>query len=184
MRDVLVPALLSAVGQYIAWATTFGFVPILARNLGATGEVQSLLVSLNIGVGVAGNLLTTALVKRLGTNRLLYISFGLMALGAGCAAAAQSLPLVFLAQILIGVGGGIGYPLCMGMSIQYVDEKERATAMGLHQAVYAIGMFAGPWLSGILAEAYGIPLMFAGTAVAGLGLSIVLGRMLARSREI
>ena len=42
--------------------------------------------------------------------------------------------------------------------------------MGLHQAVYAIGMFAGPWLSGILADAMGIRPMFGVTAFACLGL--------------
>jgi predicted MFS family arabinose efflux permease len=36
--------------------------------------------------------------------------------------------------------------------------------MGLHQSVYAIGMFAGPWLSGILANQFGIQPMFAMTA--------------------
>ena len=37
---------------------------------------------------------------------------------------------------------------------------KRATAMGLFQAVYAIGMFTGPWLSGILADAIGLQPMF------------------------
>jgi len=58
----------------------------------------------------------------------------------------------------------MSYPVLMGMSIQYVADQERATAMGLHQAVYAIGMFAGPWLSGILADVLGILPMFGITA--------------------
>jgi MFS family permease len=32
-RDILLPSLLSAVTQYATWATTFGFLPILAGNL-------------------------------------------------------------------------------------------------------------------------------------------------------
>jgi len=31
-RDVLLPSLLNAVGQYANWAVTFGFLPILASN--------------------------------------------------------------------------------------------------------------------------------------------------------
>jgi predicted MFS family arabinose efflux permease len=46
-------------------------------------------------------------------------------------------------------------------------------AMGLHQAVYAIGMFTGPWLSGILAKAVGIPPMLVITAVATLAVALV-----------
>jgi MFS family permease len=33
--------------------------------------------------------------------------------------------------------------------------------MGIHQAVYAVGMFTGPWIGGILADAVGIRGMFA-----------------------
>ena len=33
--------------------------------------------------------------------------------------------------------------------------------MGIHQAVYALGMFAGPWIGGILSDALGIRAMFA-----------------------
>jgi DHA1 family multidrug resistance protein-like MFS transporter len=179
-RDVLLPALLSAVGQYITWSTTFGFLPILARNLGATGEMQSLLVTLNLGIGVAGNLLTSTIARRVGNIRLLYTSFALFIGGVVVLAAAQSLAIVFAAQVLLGLGYGIGYPLCMGMSIEKVDDGQRTTAMGLHQAVYAIGMFAGPWLSGILAKAMGLQPMFWATAAACLVLSLGLVKVLER----
>jgi predicted MFS family arabinose efflux permease len=52
--------------------------------------------------------------------------------------------------------------------------------MGIHQAVYALGMFAGPWIGGIVADALGIRAMFgimAGVCLAGAGaLSILNGR--------
>ncbi len=159
-RDVLFPSLLSAVAQYVAWATTFGFLPVLARNLGASGQTNSLLMSMNLGVGMAGNLLTTAIARRVGNLRLLYLSFILTCGGVILAGVGNSLVWVFVGQALLGFGGGIGLPLLMGMSIEKVVDAERTTAMGLHQAVYAIGMFAGPWLSGILADQMGIPPMF------------------------
>jgi MFS family permease len=177
-RDVLLPALLSAVAQYLTWATTFGFLPLLAKNLGAGGQEQSLLVSLNLAIGMAGNLLTGMIARRIGNTRLMYASIIVATAGVAAAALAQSMTALFLAQILIGLGFGILYPLCMGMSIEKVQEGERATAMGLHQAVYAIGMFAGPWLSGILANAWGIQPMLTFTAVAFLVLSAGLTRAL------
>lgn len=179
-RDVLLPALLSAVGQYITWATTFGFLPILARNLGATGEMQSLLVTLNLGIGLAGNLLTTAIARRVGNMRMLYAAYVLFIGGIIVLASAQSLSIVIVAQVLLGMANGIGYPLCMGMSIEKVDDAQRTTAMGLHQAVYAIGMFAGPWLSGILANRMEIQPMFWVTAAACLVLSVGLVKALGR----
>lgn len=176
--DVLVPALLSAVGQYLTWATTFGFLPILAKNLGASSEAISLLTSLNLFIQMGGNLTTGWIAHRVGNLRMVYLSFAILAGGTLAAAFANTLPLLFAAQAMIGFGSGIGYPLLMGMSIENVNEEERATAMGLHQAVYAIGMFAGPWLSGILASRYGLSPMFAFTAVGCLVLAIGLSRFL------
>jgi MFS family permease len=72
---------------------------------------------------------------------------------------------IYLAQFGLGFGSGMAYPTLMGMSIEHVEGSARSTAMGLHQAVYALGMFGGPWLSGILANWIGIQAMFAVTAV-------------------
>jgi MFS family permease len=182
-RDVLLPSLLNAVGQYANWAVTFGFLPILAKQMGATDVTQSILVTLSIGVIIIGNLLATTIVRRIGARQMVYLNFVLMAAGVGSAALASDLWLVFVAQICIGLSQGIGYPVLMGMSIQRVADAERATAMGLHQAVYAIGMFSGPWLSGILADAMGIQPMFGVTAAACLALGLFGTYWLAEGKE-
>ena len=70
-----------------------------------------------------------------------------------------------VAQFLIGLSTGINYPILMGMSIEHVAEPQRATAMGVYQSVYAVGMFTGPWLSGLLADTLGIHPMFLLTAI-------------------
>jgi MFS family permease len=177
-RDVLLPALLNAISQYANWATSFGFMPILARQLGATDVTQSMLVSMHIGVIMLGNLAVTAIVSRIGARRLVYLGFVLVFMGIGGAALAPSLPLLFVSQFCIGLSMGISYPTLMGMSIENVAEAERTTAMGLHQAVYAIGMFGGPWLSGMLADAVGIRPMFGVTAFACLALGLFVTRRL------
>jgi MFS family permease len=163
-RDVLLPALLAALSQYANWAATFGFIPILAKQLGGTDITQSMLVSMHIGMTVLGNLAATAIVGRIGARRLVYMSFILLSTGIGIAALTTSLPMLFAAQFCIGLSMGISYPVLMGMSIRYVADVERTTAMGLHQAVYAIGMFGGPWVSGWLADGMGIRPMFGVTA--------------------
>jgi MFS family permease len=71
----------------------------------------------------------------------------------------------------------------MGMSIENVVEANRTTAMGLHQAVYAIGMFAGPGLSGVLADAIGIQPMFGVTAFGCLALGPFTTRWLGVERD-
>jgi len=136
----------------------------MARQLGATDVIISLLTSMYLAVITLGNLLTTVIVNRVGARRLIYASFILLFTGIGVIAVAPILLSVFAAQMCVGLAIGIGYPVLMGMSIQQVDDSERTTAMGLHQAVYSVGMFAGPGLSGALADVMGIRAMFGVTA--------------------
>jgi MFS family permease len=182
--DVLLPSVLSMILQYANWATTFSFVPILAGELGATDVTLSVLLSFNIAVVTFGNLVATTVVRRIGARNMVYLSFALLTVGTLAAAWAQSILAVFVLQFLIGFSNGIGYPVLMGMSIRNVEQAQRGTAMGFHQAVYAIGMFAGPALSGILADQWGMPPMFVATAVVCLLLGLVGTRRLSRDRSM
>ncbi len=177
-RDVVLPSLLSAIAQYVGWGVSFGFLPLLAKQLGADAITLSLFTTLNLICYTGGNLAATTAVKRFGAQRMAYLSFLLIFLGTLGAAVAPTLTALMVAQVCLGLAVGTAYPVLMGMSIVHVGEQERATAMGLHQAVYAIGMFAGPWLSGILAEGMGIRPMFGVTAFGALMLGFLGTRTL------
>jgi len=163
-RDVLLPSLLAAVSQYANWATTFGFTPILAKQLGGSDVTQSMLVTFNLLVLIATNLIAAKLMQWFGVRSLIQLGFLLIVMGVGLTAAATSLPMLFAAQFFIGMSQGINFPVLMGLSIRFVTDSERNIAMGLHQSVYGIGSFSGPWLSGILAQAIGLRSMLFVTA--------------------
>lgn len=171
-RAVLFPSVLSAISQHAFWASSYGFIPIMARELGATDVMQSVLISSNIAMIVLGNMIAAGLGKRLGNLRMIALSVLLMAAGVGAAAGAGSLALIAAAQVCTGLSWGLGYPVYMGASMTTVDVTERATAMGMHQAIYGIGMFSGPWLSGLLADQIGIRLTLAITAGLYLGIGL------------
>jgi len=177
-RDVLVPSWLQAVSVYATWAVPLSFLLLLADQLGASDVAQSMLVSLYIGVELLGSMVAAVLSKRFGARRLVYAGFALLTVGIVMAAVAPALPVLFASQFLIGLSLGTCYPVLMGLSIRDVADAERATAMGLHQSVYAVGMFAGPWLSGILADAVGLRPMLGITAFGCLGLALILLRLL------
>jgi len=181
-RDVLLPSLLAAVSQYATWAIPLGFLPILAKQMGATDVTQSALVSLHIVVMTMGSLVAATIVKRTGPQKLVLGCFVLLSAGIVGAVLARGLSMLTFAQVCVGLAHGVSYPVLMGMSIEKVVDAERATAMGLHQAVYAAGMFAGPWLSGLLAEALGIQPMFGITALGCLAVGLFLVRLLPAQR--
>ena len=163
-RDVLLPSLLAALSQYGIWATTFGFLAIFARQIGASDATLAMLSTVYLAFYTAGNLSATALSRRFTARSLAIFSFTLLGISIAGLVLAPTVAWLFILQIMMGTATGIGYPVLMGSSIRFVQGPERATAMGLHQAVYAIGMFAGPWLSGILAGALGLRPMFGFTA--------------------
>jgi MFS family permease len=176
--DVLLPSLLGAVNQYAVFATTYGFYPILAKNLGAGNLFLGGMTAISLAAMTVGNLSATGILKRYHSTQLVAASFVITLFGIGFAALANSLGVVLVAQIMTGLGVGIGYPILMGMSIQKVGDNERTTAMGVFQSVYSIGMFGGPWLSGILAVWIGIPAMLAVTAVGVCTLGLLgIGRL-------
>ena len=89
---------------------------------------------------------------------------------------------IFAVQVCLGLAQGVGYPVLMGITIRDVPESSRTTAMGLFQSVYAVGMFGGPALSGVLADCIGLRPMFGATAVACLVPGVLIARLLGRDR--
>ena len=167
---VWLPSLLSGISHFVLFTATYGFLPILGQRLGLGDVAQGLLVSLNLASTAVGNFGVAALGNRIGSRQLAYGSFALLAAGAGLAAVAQGPALILAAQICIGLGQGTSYPVLMGLSMRHVDQSERTAAVGAFQALYGIGMFAGPAVNGLVASAVGIQPMFAITALACLGL--------------
>jgi MFS family permease len=55
-------------------------------------------------------------------------------------------------QALAGFGRGFTTPVLMALSIKHMERDRRATAMGFYQAIYGLGMFAGPYLMGFLSD--------------------------------
>jgi MFS family permease len=159
-------------------------MPILAKQLGATDTIQSILMSIfGIGAMMVGSMVIPRLMKRFETRQLIYISFIFTTAGIAILAMASSLWMVFVAQFLIGFASGIGYPMLMGLSIEHVAESERATAMGVYQSVYAFGMFAGPYLNGWIADGLGLPTMFAINAIVVLCFGMLGTLFLNRAKE-
>jgi MFS family permease len=168
---VLLPAVLSAVAHFALMGISYGFITLRAKELAASAALISNLTVIHLVVFTPSVLLATVLLRRFELRPLLIASFVIIAAGAACAAGA-SIPWLIASQALVAIGYGICYPILMGMSIQRVDGRERTTAMGVHQSVYAIGMFAGPWLCGILAARLGMPAMFVITALGCLVIGV------------
>lgn len=182
-RDVLVSSLLNTIGQYVVMGAVFGFIPILAQRLGAGNVMLSLLMTVYVILFALGSFAATGVNRVIGSRTLVTLGIVLMVAGYGFAALARSLVWISVAEACYGFAGGMSFPVIMGLCIEKVVVSERSTAMGVHQTVYSLGGFIGPWLSGILANVIGIQPMFGVTAFACLVLGL-LGVLSLSSRKV
>ncbi|HUV06152.1 MAG TPA: MFS transporter [Spirochaetia bacterium] len=158
--EVILPTLINTVAIFGNWAVTFGFLPILAEQMGAEDTVKGMLMSVYVLATILGNMTNTRLSRRFKLGVLLLACFFLQCFGMAIAALAPTVFLLFVSSFLMGAANGITYPTLMALSIQSIERSQQMTAMGLHQAVYSVGMFTGPWIGGILADGMGIRAMF------------------------
>ena len=181
--DVLVPTLVQTVASFASWAVQLSFVPILAGRLGAGDAAKGFLMSLGTAAALLGNSLVATLERRVRAGTMVRAAIVLMSAGIVLAALVPSLPALFVAAAIMGTATGLSYPTLMGLSVRGVAVEERATATGIHQAVYAVGMFTGPWLGGLAADRWGIPTMFLLTAALTLAAAWPPAGMLGRDRQ-
>lgn len=167
---LLLVSSLAAINTYATFTTVFGFTPVLAQSLGATRADLGLLTALTVVPFTLTQLSAAPIARVLSFPRTVLLS---MLLSGGLTLAtplAASVAALTALQVGASVGRGLLSTTLMGLSILAVDPRRRATAMGVYQAVYAIGMFLGPFIGGFLADAAGLPAVFAttgGLVVAG-----------------
>jgi MFS family permease len=147
---------LAACSQYAFFATSLGFAAVRAQDLGAS-DIQLGILATAVQVGKALPLLLLSVQKRPGNAR--WLTAAGLALAAGTVfvfPALTDLRWLIVCQAIIGVGVGTAFPVLMGLALQAVAPEARASAMGVYQSVYAVGMTLGPAFSGMFAERWGV----------------------------
>lgn len=161
---LIIVSLLAALDQYAFHTTLQGFVPLYADQLGATKTELGWLSSAVLIPSTIMSLFAAMIAPRVGETRA--VGLGLLTTCVAIAAIpwADTLSMLIGVRVLHGLGRGLVYPVTMGLSIKAVPQEERASAMGIYQAVYAVGMFAGPAISGMVAQQWGLNAVFWSTA--------------------
>jgi DHA1 family multidrug resistance protein-like MFS transporter len=182
-KDVILPTVISILLHYADWAVTFGFFPILAQEMGVSDVLKSVLISCNIAAITAASLMNALFLKGVSHRFLLMGGAFLFFVGMQLIALSPGIAFLFLGTVSMGFAFGTVYPILLGMSIQKVDRAQRTSAMGIHQSFYAIGMFTGPWLSGIAADRFGIRPTFMITSLSYVALVYAVIYLLFRKKD-
>lgn len=152
-RILLVVSGLSILFQLLMFATVFGFTPLYAQSLGAGKLDMGLLTFCStLPTAIAAWIGGSYLAQKLGERNVIIL--GLILTGAFTILIpfTGSLWLLIVTQALAGFGRGFTSPVLMALSIKHIGTDKRATAMGFYQAIYGLGMFAGPLFMGIAGD--------------------------------
>ncbi len=164
----------TALVTFAVYATTYSFVPVVARDLGARQTDIGVLAMLAQVGFAAGALAAGRAARRVAAPRLLAVGAALVAASSAATPALRGLLALDAAQLLGGLGRGLVNPVAATQAIAGVPDEERTTAMGVYQATWAAGIVLGPPVAGWLADTHGLAAAFLAAAVAA-ALAAVLG---------
>lgn len=155
-KSTLKASYLSILAHLILFITMFGFTPLKATELGASGLQLTLLVICFMIPHALAPLVIGRLNDKLGytlTAKLAFLLSGITTLSIGFA---ESLPFLYVTQAINGFSLGILLPIFLVLAIRDVKKEVKATAMGLYQSIYSIGMFSGPFIAGFINDYFNV----------------------------
>jgi MFS family permease len=169
---LLIVSLMAILLHFAIFTGVFGFIPIYAAEIGASDSALGLITMINLGFSALGSLLAVAIQARLGYRSTIILSSILIGTSLAVTPFIDMVSVIMAVQIMCGLGSGIMGTLFMVLSIRGLPSHKQATAMGVFQAIYAIGMLAGPLTSGFLGNSLGLSNVF--YLAAALNIIIVL----------
>lgn len=150
-------SLLSILAHSILFITMFGFTPSYAISLDASkSELSYLVFAFMIPHGLAAYYSGKSLAPRFGSWNVILVGFVFSGLCTLLIPFVQTLPMLYVTQAINGLALGLSLPLFLGLAIETIEHSKRATAMGFYQAVYAIGIFMGPFVAGWVNNSIGL----------------------------
>jgi predicted MFS family arabinose efflux permease len=166
----LIAVSLAGAGLYFnSFVTTYGFVPILAVHLGSNKTQLGLLTTFNLAAySMASFLVGTRFLKLVSERFVVILAFLLIGMTSLTLPFVFNLTLLYLNQIIHGIGRGFAYSILMGSVLGMVSSDERATAMGIFQSIYSFGIFTGPMLGGWVGGFWGIDGIFVISGISSL----------------
>jgi predicted MFS family arabinose efflux permease len=177
MREPLLlkMSLLSILAHSIIFSTMFGFIPAYALKIGLKASDISLIVfSFMIPHAIATLFIGKLFVPKFGQWKSLKIAFGFTAFFTLLIPLIHSKVLLCIVQAFNGFSLGLLFPLLLGMAIESIPHQKRATAIGAYQALYAVGMFAGPFFAGVLNSYMGIAAGFYFVGILGVAGTLLI----------
>jgi MFS family permease len=142
----------------------WGLIPIFLTGAGLPLEETGIVAAAYPGVWGLSQLITGALSDRLGRKWMIVAGMWVQAAGIGLFVVGQTFGVWLSGAVLLGIGTALVYPTLLAAVSDVAHPQWRASAVGVYRLWRDGGYAVGALLSGLLADALGIP-----TAIAAIG---------------
>ncbi|MCK9357155.1 MAG: MFS transporter [Dehalococcoidia bacterium] len=159
--------------QFATFSGTFGFIPSYGASIGASNSQLGVITMVTLAASAAAAVASVRVAERVGYPAALSLGAALLGGTLLLVPYTTTPEMLTLVQLVSGLGRGTLTTLLMALSIRAAPAGARATAMGVYQAVYAIGMLAGPLVSGMVADSLDFDAVFRLSAVLALAIVVV-----------
>lgn len=146
--------------QFVTFGVNFGFLPVLAERIGASKSEIGYITTAGLAAAVVGTVMAAWLIGRIGILGVVAVASAASFAGVVLMPVVGDLAPLAALQAVNGLGRGLLNTALISLALRSAEPADRATAMGSYQALYAIGMLAGPAVSGLVAESAGIDAVF------------------------
>ncbi|MHB1172590.1 MAG: MFS transporter [Lacisediminihabitans sp.] len=156
----------------LAW----GLFPVFFAAAGLSVERIGILAAVYPAIWGAGQMVTGALSDRVGRKWLIVGGMLIQAVGLGIVACGHSFGIWLLAAVLLGIGTAMVYPTLLAAVGDVAHPAWRARSVGIYRLWRDGGFAVGALLSGLIADAFGIPSAIAvvGALTAASGLVVAV----------
>jgi len=152
--NLIAAARIAILLQSLSYGKVFNYVPLIADRIHAAPWQLGIITTIASFFSFLGSLSLSAFLLKYIKERIILIA-GFSIYLISCIMV-PLLPLniwmLLVSQALSGIAEGLVFSLLMANGLRGIQPEKRATSMGFYQAVYAFGMFCGPWLVGILGD--------------------------------
>lgn len=172
----LSPLMLLMAAVTIVGSNSLALSPIaleIGRGFGGASAQEVLVAAALFGAGTAAAAVGIApFADRIGLSRALFLAIGVLVLGMAGTAVAPSLPVVWAAQAVAGLGSGVALPATYGLAAEIAPKGRESTFMGRVLMGWTLSLVFGASAAALIAEVAGWRAVHG--VLAALGLLVML----------
>lgn len=146
--------------QFINWSINFSYFPIYLNGLGYSDSIVGNVIASFTLANFIGILSSPYIFKRFRFLKIFIFSAILISATTLIVPYFENLILLIALRILNGLSVGALLAYCSSSIVRGFQENYQASAMGIYQSLFSVGIFLGPILSGLIGSQINLASVF------------------------